>query len=47
MNVQHVCLLVCGGNPKTSIDLDKILYTHPHQSKKGFGAVLMLAPFPP
>jgi len=34
------------GNPNPCIDLDKILHTHPHWSKEGFGASLTLTPPP-
>jgi len=32
------------GNINPCTDLDKILMGHPHLSKKGFGAVLIMAP---
>jgi len=35
------------GNPNPCTDLDKILQTHHHLSKEGFGAVLTPAPSPP
>jgi len=35
------------GNPNPFTDLDKILQVHPHLSKEGFGAVLILAPSSP
>jgi len=45
-----VCLSVgmwrADGNPNPSTDLNKILHTHPHLSKKGFGTGLTPTPFP-
>jgi len=35
------------GNPYLCTDLDKILHTHPHLSKEGFGASITPAPPPP
>jgi len=35
------------GNPNPCTDLDKILHTHPHLSKEGFGEVLTPSTSPP
>jgi len=35
------------GNPNPCTDLDEILHTHPHLSKKGFGANMTPPPPPP
>jgi len=34
------------GNPNPCTILDEILHAYPHQSKEGFGAGLIPAPFP-